>query len=165
MKKLQIDETQARELFPTASPDLKQLLISTFGQDHFKEKEWQKVTGYEAACKLDSVDPIEYLPYKDPQTPDDILTNAFKRLIMGQKMINRLDDNYKPIYGDSSNPKVYVWVDMRGGVGFSHTFDGCTFTHATVGSRFIFGSHETAKHFYNSFESDIKILQTLLNTI
>lgn len=165
MKSLTINPSKARELFLTASPEFKQELISHFGEAHFKQREWEKCTSYEEVCKIEGVDPEKHRPYPNPQTPEDELTNAFRELVLAQKVINRLDDNYKPIYGDSKNPKVYVIVDMRGGVCFSYTHDGYTNAHADVGSRFVFSCDEIAQFFAKHFMPQIQKLQTLLNTI
>ena len=79
---------------------------------------------------------------------------------------NKLDNNWKPNWNNSSQPKYSIWHYIKAdakrpaGFGFSNTHYGYTGTGTAVGSRLCFKSDELAKYAGTQFE---KLFQDLLN--
>lgn len=142
MKVLQIEETNARKLYKTASPEFKQALEDTFGKEFFSGKITDRIKTYEDACKELGVAPQLEITLKELGfTLDEINLRKIKIIT------EALNEGWKPDWNDSNQYKYYPWFKMSSG-GF--VFDGtyCDRSDAFAGnaSRLCFKSLELAKY-------------------
>lgn len=59
MKTLQIEDKEARKLFPVASAEMKAILVSTFGAEFFSGKITDRIKTYEDACAETGETPVD----------------------------------------------------------------------------------------------------------
>ena len=143
MKQLVIDEKRAKELYPSASSDLKGILEDTFTKQFFSTKITDRVQSFEDACKELDIDPDEqYCDRHD--SPDDI---AYKKLKI---IIRALNEGWKPDWNNSSQPKYWNWFYFDS-PGFRFDFAGCDYAYSVVGSRLCFKSRELAEYAAKQF--------------
>lgn len=153
MQTLQIDQKNAKKLYPNASPEFKQMLTDTFGEKFFSEKITDRVKTFEAACEITGEDPDDD-KFSDG-TPDEI---AYKKLKVIAKALN---EGKVLSYADSNQKKWYPWFEYSGsGFRFYDTYCVCTYTLTSGGSRLCFHSDELAKYAGTQF---IELYNQFLN--
>lgn len=154
MTALKIDESNARKLYPTASPEFKQMLIDTFGQDFFNAMP----TTWEAICVIAQLDPVTSLPHPQPKHEEDEYDNAVFRLRTTAKVLrkgavlshyNKKQEKWAPYFTATSS-----------GFGFSSSTYGNVRTLTFVGSHLSVHDKKTSDHFGKYFISDWEIFYT-----
>ena len=146
MKTLQIDEKNARKLYPSASAEFKATLEDTFGKEFFSQKITDRVKTFDDACEVLG---INRLTFSDSDTPDEI---AYKKIKI---IVKALNEGWAPNWDNSSEYKYYPWFDMTKN-GFSGVFSDRWFACTTVGSRLCFKNAELAKYAGTQFNSIYK---------
>jgi hypothetical protein len=124
MQTLQIDKANARKLFPTASPEFKQMLLDTFGEKFFNQKITDRVKIFEDACEV-----LGLFPNAVAQDDDTIDEAAYKKLKVIAKALN---EGWQPDWSNENQYKHYPYFKMSG-FGFSRT--RVTFAGARYGCR------------------------------
>ena len=117
-----------------------------------------RIKTFADVCEELGLDANKVLPHPDPQSEDEIATNAFVKVSLIAKALN---EGWKPNWDDSSEYKYYPWFDMRGsaaGSGFSYSLYGGSYTAAGVGSRLCFKSAALAMYAGTQFEEEYKQL-------
>jgi hypothetical protein len=144
MATLTIDEAKAREIYPTASCELKTILEDTFSKQFFSQKITDRVKSFEDACKVTGGDP-ESRGFTVGST-DEI---AYKKL---KTIISALNEDWKPDWNNSNEPKYYPWF-YQNAPGFRLHDVICGYTASCVGSRLCFKSRELAEYAVKQFFS------------
>lgn len=150
MKKLQIDEENARELYKTASPEFKTMLEDTFGKDFFTNIT-DRVKTFEDACKCLGKKSWNYNLF---DLPSHVVT-----YIKLTTIIQALNEGWIPNFQDKNECKYYVVSSARG--FFTFMYDGAACTIVSVGARLLFKSRELAEYAAKQFPELYK--QFLLN--
>jgi hypothetical protein len=142
MKVLQIEESNARSLYKTASPEFKQTLEDTFGKKFFSGSITDRIKTYEDACaELGIAAQLEDTLKELGFTPDEINLRKIKTIT------EALNEGWKPDWNDSKQYKYYPWFKMSSG-GFVFGGADCDGSDARAGgaSRLCFKSRELAKY-------------------
>lgn len=147
MQTLQLSKEKAIKLWPTASPEFKEMLIESFGEKTFAGDIFQRVNSYEDACKENGTTPL--IPYPDPQDDDQISTNAFHML---KEIIKAYCEGWTP---DMLNPDEYKYLpwfkaekdsDKAAGFGLSYGDYVAWNTSTGCGVRLFLPTAAKAKH-------------------
>lgn len=140
MQTLQIDGKKAKKLFPTASPEFREMLLDSFGEKFFSEKITDRIKTFEDACEEINENPND--PNFSTGTPDEI---AFKKIKVIVKALNPKD--WITDWDNGNQRKWYPWFYMNQ-PGFR--FDGADFAYSAAGtasgSRLCFFSEELATY-------------------
>lgn len=141
-KQLFIEESEARKLYLTASPEFKQMLETTFGKSFFSMKITDRIKTYEDACKaLDIAAQLEVTLNELGFTPDEINLRKIKTIT------EALNEGWKADWNDSNQYKYYPWFKMSSG---SFVFGGTCYDYSSASagnaSRLCFKSSELAKY-------------------
>src|SRR6185369_12442616 len=107
-----------------------------------------KIKTFEDACKALGIIPENVLPYKDAQTDDEHVLNAYAKL---RTIAKALRGDWQPDYTDWNQYKYYPWFEYKSGVGFSYGDFVNAYTYSSVGSRLCFPTWEMAKYFGQQF--------------
>lgn len=150
-KQLFIEESEARKLYLTASPEFKQMLETTFGKEFFSMKITDRVKTYEDAGKELGCDP------NDELSDDEMMLNGFSpdELILRKiKVITKaLNEGWKPDWNNNDQPKYYPYFKMSsGGFVFYDTYYDCSAASAGYASRLCFKSRELAEYAGKQFQ-------------
>lgn len=147
-RQLVIGGTDARKLYPTASPEWRAAFESSFGKEYFSQKPTERIKTFADACEVLGID--SGTVWHNVDQPDEI---AYKKLKVVAAALNFLANDCKvwiPDYNNGREAKWYPWFYLNNpgfrlcGVGF----DG---THSTVGSRLVFKTEEIARYAANQF--------------
>ena len=153
---MQNDQLTARlDAWEKEGKELRALLKKTEGPVTDRIKTFADV------CEELGLDANKVLPHPDPQSEDEVATNAFVKVTLIAKALN---EGWKPNWEDSSEYKYYPWFDMRGtaaGSGFSLSNYGCSHAPAGVGSRLCFKSSELAMYAGQQFQAEYQELFVL----
>lgn len=141
-KQLLVEESQARGLYRTASPEFKQMLETTFGKEFFSQKITDRIKTYEDACKELGIEPIDFDEMKDAGfTTDEIYLREIKTIT------EALNEGWKPDWTNSDQRKHYPYFRMSsGGFVFCDTYYDYSGADAGNASRLCFKSSELAEY-------------------
>ena len=148
-KNLMIEETEALNLYKIASPEFKQMLISTFGEKFFYKNIIDRIKSYDDACEELGIDPvIDENIEKFGLTIDEI---AYIKL---KTIIKSLNEGWIPDWTNSNEYKYYCWFDMSAssGFGFSASDYDYSFSYSVVGSRLCFKNRGLAEYAGKQFK-------------
>lgn len=141
-KQLLVDESQARSLYKTATPEFKQMLETTFGKEFFSKKITDRIKTYEDACnELGICAQLEVTLQELGFTPDEINLRKIKIIT------EALNEGWKPDWTNADQYKYYPWFKMSS-VGFvfgGTAYDG-SIAIAGYASLLCFKSSELAKY-------------------
>lgn len=154
MKTLQIDETKAKGLYATATPEFKEMLHDSFGKDFFTQKITDRLKTFSDVCEVLGVDQDEFNEecYDNDYTPDE---KAYRQLKLIAKALN---EGWTPDWKNRNEAKYFTWfeIDQKTGTGFADVDYGGWCTDAIVGSRLCFRSRELAEYAGNQFKEIYK---------
>ena len=151
-KSLEINENKAYELYPTASPEFKQVLEDTFGKEFFNRKITDRVKTYEDACAVLGIDPHTSMPdTSDCPKEDRRAYIAFHKLVVITRVLN---EGWRPDWSNTSQPKWFNWRYTNGNAGLAcAASDGApSLAHANFGSRLCFKSEALADYAAETFK-------------
>ena len=150
-KTLTLTDKQARDIYPTAAPELKTILESSFSKEFFSQKITDRVKTFEDACNVLGVTPS----FTSIDTSDEI---AYKKLKI---IVRALNEGWQPNWNNSGEYKHYPWFYMDPKRGFVLYYVYCNLTYSSVGSRLCFRSEELAQYAATQFVDLYKQLFTL----
>jgi len=141
-KTVQIEESKARSMYNTASPEFKQLLEDTFGKEFFSVKITDRVKTYEDACSELGETPLNESELKSAGfTTDEI---NYRKLKTVTKALN---EGWVPDWNNDKQQKWYPYFRLSSGVFvFCGAGYGYSFASAGDGSRLCFKSEELAEY-------------------
>jgi hypothetical protein len=142
MKTLQIEEKKARELYKTASEELKKILEDTFGKDFLSEKVTDRVKTYEDACRELNEDPINESEMRRMGfTNDEISYRKIKTIV------EALNEGWKADWENGDQKKWIPWFYCSPS-GFVFDFTSCLYSrpYASYASHLCFKSEELATY-------------------
>ena len=151
--KVEINEEEAKLLYPSASDSLKQELEDKFGKDFFIPKDYEKIVSFEAAVEKRPVDDDAIIYETD--APHIVV---FKELCHITKVVN---GDWE---ADIFNPEQKKWepVFKASGSGFVFAYSCSSYdaTHASVGSRLSYVSKEVSNFMGEQFLDKFKLFIT-----
>lgn len=139
MQTLQIDETKARKLFPSASNEFKEMLKDTFGEKFFAGKITERIKTIGDVFAEAGVD-SSYYNLRPGETEDELNYRLIKLIA---KVLN---EGWVPDWQNTSEYKYYPWFEIKPGFGLSFHVYGHWYSAASVGSRLCFKSRELAEY-------------------
>ncbi len=166
MKQLVLDQPTAISLYPSAAPEFKVMLESSFGKTLFLKKITERVTTWEDVCREANVDPINYLPYPPSQRDEDVpLTeeeesiNAFAKVSLIRKVLN---EEWVADWDNDSQYKYHICFNMSpSGFGLDYVLFWNSLS--VCGSRLVFRSDAVARHAAKHFLPVFKTLFLISN--
>jgi len=155
MKVLQIEESNARKLYKTASPEFRQALEDTFGKEFFSAKITDRIKTYEDACSELGEKPMDEKALKENGFTD---VEIIRRKI--ETITRAYNEGWEADYSNSDQKKWRVWIKGLSSGGFVFYVTGCGRSYAIAGnaSRLCFKSEELAKDAWEKFSSYYTIL-------
>lgn len=151
-KSLVINENKAYELYPTASPEFKQVLEDTFGREFFNRKITDRVKTYEDACAVLGIDPHASMPdTSDCPKEDKRAYIAFHKLVVITRALN---EGWRPDWSNAGQPKWFNWWYTNGNAGLAcaGSYDAPSLAVAHFGSRLCFKSEALADYAAKTFK-------------
>lgn len=151
-KSLEINENKAYELYPTASPEFKQVLEDTFGKEFFNRKITDRVKTYEDACAVLGIDPHTSMPdTSDCPKEDRRAYIAFHKLVVITRVLN---EGWRPDWSNTSQPKWFSWWYTNGNAGLAcaDSYNAPSSAPAHLGSRLCFKSEALADYAAETFK-------------
>jgi hypothetical protein len=132
-RQLVIGGTDARKLYPTASPEWKAAFESSFGKEYFSQNPTERIKTFADACEVLDIDPRTVLDKKL-----ETVIKALNFLANGNKI-------WIPDYDNSSERKWYCWWWLNK-PGFR--LDGLHYAHSvsSAGPRLVFITEELARY-------------------
>jgi len=142
MKLLQIEDSKARILYKTATPEFKEILEDSFGKEFFSGKITDRIKTYEDACTELGEKPLNESELKSfGFTPDEINYRKLKTVI---KVLN---EGWVPDWTNGNQAKWYPYFRLSSG---AFVFDDSTCdssdANAGLGSRLCLSSAELATY-------------------
>lgn len=147
---LQIEDSTARQIYKSASPEIKILLEENFGKGFFSDKVTDRVKTFKDACKETGV---QYEGFESALTHAGLSADeiAYKKIKI---IAEALNEGWKPDYSNSNQAKYYPWFKYKAGSGFSYSNYGSSNTGTGVGSRLVFKSSDLAMYAGTQFEAE-----------
>lgn len=148
MQQLVISGKDARTLYPSASPEWKTALETSFGKDFFSQKPTDRIKTFADACEVLGIDPGTV--WHNVDKPDEI---AFKKLKVVVAALNYLANDCKvwlPDYNNSREAKWYPWFYLNS-PGFRRYVVLCVYAYSPVGARLVFKTEEIARYAASQF--------------
>jgi hypothetical protein len=152
MATLQLPDKQAREIYPTASAELKSILENSFGKTFFSKDITDRINSFEDACGVLAINPFDV--FNPDDTADEI---AYRKLKIITKAYN---EGWEPDWNNKNEYKWYLWFYMDKPGFRLYVADHCC-ASSTVGSRLCFKSEKLALDAAKKFESIYKQFFTL----
>ena len=142
MKLLQIEDSKARILYKTATPEFKEILEDSFGKEFFSGKITDRIKTYEDACTELGEKPLNESELKSfGFTPDEINYRKLKTVI---KVLN---EGWVPDWTNGNQAKWYPYFRVSSGAFvFIGASCDCSFASAGIGSRLCLSSAELATY-------------------
>lgn len=143
MKTLQIEESKARSIYKTASPELKIMLEDTFGKEFFSQKVTERIKTYEDACSELGITPIdESVLLSNGFTKDEI---AYRKI---KTITEALNEGWKPNWNNENQYKwtPYFYPNSSSGFVFRYAVYSDSLADAGDGLRLCFKSDELATY-------------------
>lgn len=119
---------------------------------------------YEEACQVEGIDPVQNLPYQNPQNGNQKALNALAKLFVIIAVLNMQSNDGKkwtPDWKKSRDWKYWPWFDLNpdedddpSGLGLSFRAVGSAYSRSLVGSRLCFRTEELAKYAAKTFTSE-----------
>lgn len=162
MKNLQIDEQNARDLYPTADKAFKAMLEDSFGKEFFNQKITDRVKTFQDAVIILGSNDQEVLKY-------NILAKYLPEadnILLEQKLIiiaRALNEGWTPNWDNDNEYKYYPWFRMGSAFVFNYTNYVWAGTTAFGGSRLCFKSRELAEYVGKQFTEIYKEYMTIVN--
>lgn len=147
-KQIVVSGKIAREFYPVAPSEWKEILEASFGKDFFSLNPTDRIKTVDDACHVLGIDPGSV--WHNSDQPDEV---AFKKLKVIAKALNFLANENKvwvPDYNNTMEGKHYPWFWMNK-PGFRLGDVRCDITGSGVGARLVFKTEALAKYAANQF--------------
>lgn len=105
-----MDETTAKELYKTASPQWRKSLEDTWGADFFLEDIRDRISDFFSILKLIGKPYEEVVPWSNPKTYAQKRANAF---CMQDAIAEAYNGSKKPDFDDSTTQKHFIWLQRK----------------------------------------------------
>ncbi len=141
MTTLKMDETTARRLYPTASPEMKEIFESSFGKQFFSQKITDRIQNWQDVLDVSGIDPKTMLP-RPGETDDELAYREWKLIAKVYNEGVELDAS------DTGQTKWFVWGNIvkdktkPSGFGLSSDAYVTWLTLSIVGVRLCFKNRE-----------------------
>lgn len=159
MTPLKMDEQTARRLYPTAVPEFKAILESSFPPHIFSQKIRDRVQGWPDILSISGVDP-RTMELRPGETDDELAHREWKLIALvynGGKVLNA---------GNTEEYKYFPWGKIvkdpskPSGFGLAYHVDDCWAANSSVGVRLCFENPDDAKDAFQKF-TDIRERMTI----
>ena len=115
MRTLQIEESKARSIYKTASPELKIMLEDTFGKEFFSQSITKHIKTYKDACLELDITPIdENTLLKNGFTKDEIAYRKIKTIIQA------LNEGWQADWTNEYQNKWIPWFHQNSITGLAY---------------------------------------------
>lgn len=131
MTTLVLPDSLAKEIYPSANPELKKILESSFpgGKKFFSKNIIERIQSYEDACEEIGQDPIESIPHKYPKNNRQKAANAFHML---DTITEALLEGVILDWENGNQQKWYCWFyNYKKGSGFRFYGSDVNWTYTT----------------------------------
>lgn len=149
MQTLKIEKEKAKQIFKEASESLREILISTFGADTFKQNVIDRIKTFSDA--YDNADRNTRAEY-DCQVHFALSKHIVARLklILIAKVLR---GDWEPDFSNSNQQKWIPIFKFSAGSGFDFSYSHyyCAYANSDVGSRLCFPSEELSDYFGKQF--------------
>lgn len=151
--KLKLSEAKARELYPSAPKEFKEMLEESFGADFFNWDPIKSLNDFNDVLKFHKIDCADFSRSLTNLDPDE---QAYRQVKL---IVSAYNNNERPDYSNRNQVKYYPWFYMPGSAsGFSSDGYGNDYSGSGVGSRLVFlkkehllDATEKFKDIYNQF--------------
>ena len=145
-KPLELDEVTARRLYPTVTPEFKELLEHNFGKEFFKQKITDRIKNYQdvldvsGTCESDDEAKIKGF--------DEAENKVLKAVIRKMRITKVYREGWFPKRGER---RYYPYFDVSSGFVFNCTTYVVTFADSTSASHLCLPSDETTRDYASKF--------------
>lgn len=144
---LKIEESKAREIYRTATGELKTILEESFGKDFFNQKITDRIKNM-----IDVVEEYERLYGKvslpmNGRDKQEKSINAFYQIQIISAVLN---EGWVPNFNNSSEYKYYPWFEKKAS-GWVFYVCGCVCGYSGVGSGAVYKTSELAEYVGKQF--------------
>jgi len=150
MKKLELSEEKALELYKNADPVFKSLLEENWSKEFFNQEITDRVRTVQDAFKIANIDFKSFVSnLKNANLNKDLISTAILQVVA--KVLN---EGWKPNWNDPNEGKPYSYFVYDKEVGsfvFSHTLCDYASTGTHLGSRLYFRTRKLAEHAGRTF--------------
>ena len=150
MKKLELSEEKALELYKNADPVFKSLLEENWSKEFFNQEITDRVRTVQDAFKIANIDYKNFVSnLKNANLNKDLISTAILQVVA--KVLN---EGWKPNWKDPNEGKFYpyfVYDKEVGGFVFSNSGFDCTYTDTALGSRLYFRTRKLAEYAGRTF--------------
>lgn len=152
-KTIELTTSDARKIFPNASPEMKELLLANFTKEELSGKITDRIKTYEDACEALGIVPLN----------EATLRNAglTEHEIAGRKIATitkALNEGWVPNWDNSNERKWRPWFVMSSSrFAFNAAFYDYSYAFAGFASRLCFKSEELAIYAAKQFTDLYKI--------
>jgi hypothetical protein len=143
-KALMMDEKDARQLYPSASPEWKKALEVSFGKETFSQKITDRVKTFADACEVLDIDPDDVV-----HSADDTDDQAYKKL---KVIVRALNEGWEPNYDESNQRKWYPWFYLNE-PGFRLYVVIYSYSATIVGARLVYRTRALAEYAAKQFKT------------
>jgi|GEM_PF-184966 len=155
MAQLTIDGKKARQIYPSAAPELKTILEDTFSKDFFKQDIKDRIKTFDDACEYNNTNP------KAKRFTQGTRNQIYQERVA--EIVKALNEGWVPNYDNSSELKYtpYFYLDTPG----FRFYDSCyahSYATAGAGSRFAFKSRDLSDYAGNQFVKEYESWMTPL---
>ncbi len=160
MKTIAINEANALNAYNAADKNQKTFLENLLGKETFSQNITDRVKTWEDAAEIYGVDPVESLPFTNPQNGIEEAANAFYQT---EIIIHVLNEGWEPNWDNSNEYKWYPYFDMRtsgSAGGFSFAVCYYVLTSSYVGARLVLKTEALAKYAGTQFLHIYKVWMT-----
>jgi hypothetical protein len=149
-KTLELDEQTALRIYPTAAPELKEILEKSFGgKEFFSQKITDKAKDYPSVCNILGVDPSDRAIKIEVEgfNVDELM--VVRNFIKKMRVCKVLNEGWLPKRGDR---RWYSWYDVSSGFVFGNTSCADTTANTTSASRLCLKNEPLAMFFSTNFK-------------
>ena len=150
MKKLELSDEKALELYKNADPIFRSLLEENWSKEFFNQDITDRVKSVKDAFKIANINYENFI--------QDLKNSIFRKDEIGKRKLEIiakvLNEGWKPNWKDSNEEKWYPWFEYKDGVGgfvFSDAIYGSARTYANLGSRLYFRTLKLAEYAGRTF--------------
>ena len=147
---LEIDANKARLLYKTAAPELKEMLVEKFGENHFKHDPFS-IKSVLDAFAFTGDDYKQWIPWPKPINAKQERDNARSEF---EQVIKAVTNDWIPDYGNPNQKKWrcwFKWSDSAGAFVFWYSRYAAANTDSASGAPFDMPSEEIADYVGKQF--------------
>jgi hypothetical protein len=153
-KNIKLDESTAKKLYKTASPELKVILEENFTKKALSSDVRDRINTLEDVFAELGTTRLAIVPWGEPKNKKQKSQNAFAIIQAITEAYNEGPETKVLDWTNRTQPKYYLWFEKRahGGWVFD-AVDGYYYCHARMGAGSYFSKRENAEDAYKKFSS------------